>query len=76
MAHASAPAPVSAPLALIDARLIDGTGAPSQERSTVVVDGDPAADVGVLRDTSRIALILQDGGAVQDAMGRKPVGGH
>ncbi len=46
---------MTAPLVLVNARLIDGTGAPPR-------------DVRVLRDKSRIAAIVQDGRLVKDAL--------
>lgn len=45
-----------------------GTIEPGKAADVLVVDGDPARDVRLLRDKSRIVLILQDGRVVKDCM--------
>jgi imidazolonepropionase-like amidohydrolase len=38
----------------------------------VVVDGDPLADIAVLRDPARIALVVKDGRIVADRRAELP----
>jgi imidazolonepropionase-like amidohydrolase len=45
-----------------------GTIEPGKAADVLVVDGDPAHDVRVLCDKSRIVLILQDGRVVKDSL--------
>ena len=45
-----------------------GTIEAGKAADVLVVDGDPARDVRLLRDKSRIVLILQDGRIVKDRM--------
>ncbi len=45
-----------------------GTIEAGKAADVLVVDGDPARDVRLLLDKSRIVLILQDGRVVKDCM--------
>ena len=45
-----------------------GTLEPGKAADILVVDGDPSADVRVLKDKSKIEMILQDGRRVKDAL--------
>lgn len=45
-----------------------GTLEPGKAADVLVVEGDPARDVRVLRDKSRIVLMLQDGRVVKDLL--------
>jgi imidazolonepropionase-like amidohydrolase len=45
-----------------------GTIEPGKAADVLVVDGDPARDVRILCDKSRIVLILQDGRVVKDSL--------
>jgi imidazolonepropionase-like amidohydrolase len=45
-----------------------GTVASGKLADLVVVNGDPLADVTVLRDASRIALVVKDGKIAADRM--------
>lgn len=45
-----------------------GTLEPGKAADVLVVDGDPSRDVGVLRDKSRIVLVLQDGRVMKDRL--------
>jgi imidazolonepropionase-like amidohydrolase len=47
-----------------------GTLEPGKMADVLVVDGDPAANIAVLRDKARIVMILQDGRVVKDALTR------
>jgi imidazolonepropionase-like amidohydrolase len=38
-----------------------GTVAPGKLADLVVVDGDPLADIAVLRDPARVTLVVKDG---------------
>jgi len=43
-----------------------GTVAPGKLADLVVVDGDPLADIAVLRDLNKIALVVKDGTVAAD----------
>ena len=45
-----------------------GTVEPGKLADLVVVDGDPLADISVLRDPARIALVVKDGKIAADRM--------
>jgi imidazolonepropionase-like amidohydrolase len=45
-----------------------GTLAPGLRADLIVVDGDPVADMGVLRDQDRLALVMKDGVAVSGSL--------
>jgi imidazolonepropionase-like amidohydrolase len=47
-----------------------GTIQPGKLADLVVVAGDPLADIAVLRDSSRIALVIKDGQVAADRMAR------
>ena len=65
---------MAARLFLANGRLIDGTGAPPRDGWSVGLDGgviddaDPALDVRILCDKSRIVMIVQDGRVVKDSL--------
>jgi imidazolonepropionase-like amidohydrolase len=48
-----------------------GTLEPGKAADVLVVDGDPAQDVRVLRDKARIVMIVQDGRVVKN-LAREP----
>jgi imidazolonepropionase-like amidohydrolase len=47
-----------------------GTVEPGKLADLVVVDGDPLADISILRDPGRIALVIKDGRIAADRLGR------
>ncbi len=50
-----------------------GTLEPGKAADILIVDGDPSEDVRILRDKSRIVLMVQDGRVVKDMMAKEPV---
>ena len=46
-----------------------GTLAPGKLADVVVVNGDPLADISVLRDPAKIALVVKDGAVAADRLG-------
>ena len=51
-----------------------GTLEPGKAADILVVEGDPAQDVRVLRDKSRIVLIVQNGRVMKNLMAKPPAG--
>lgn len=49
-----------------------GTLAPGKAGDVLVVDGDPARDVRILRDKARIVMIVQDGRVMRDLSREEP----
>jgi hypothetical protein len=49
-----------------------GTLAPGKAADVLVVDGDPARDVRILRDKARIVMIVQDGRVMRDFLREEP----
>ncbi len=52
---------ISGPLAIVHARVIDGTGAPPSENVTILIDGDRIARIGHELDTGSRAVIDASG---------------
>ena len=51
-----------------------GTVQPRKFADLVVVAGDPLADISVLRDPTRIALVIKDGQVAADRLRRASAG--
>jgi imidazolonepropionase-like amidohydrolase len=51
-----------------------GTVQPGKLADLVVVAGDPLADIAVLRDPMRIALVIKDGQVAANRLGRASAG--
>lgn len=45
-----------------------GTLAPGMDADLILVDGDPLADIAVLTDTARIALVVKAGVVMKDRL--------
>ena len=60
-------APMNGRVVAVNASVGETIGA-GKAADVLVVDGDPARDLRLLRDKSRIVLILQDGRIVKDRM--------
>ena len=58
--------------ALVNARLIDGTGAPARERSTVIIDGERIVEVTDDRPLPVTLEVVDLGGATVEKFELEP----